>query len=157
MPEFDELLQPPVESTLAPALLPEELYPGVISAHPESGRNTNKKPYARLQVTLTGWPDAVPEEARFQTEPETGTQVPIDPTKRRLRKDFFLTDEAYYHLRDFLTSMDLAPQVVNGKLDMLTPINKLLGRKVWIEVRQFVPRDGTPMNVAGDIYPYRAT
>lgn len=156
MPDFSQLLHPPVESTLPPPVLPEELYPGIISSHPEFGENTNKNPYARLQVSITGWPEGVPESDRYQTDPETGVVAPIDPTRRKMSKDFFLTDAAYYRLDNFLKSMGKDVPVVNGAKDYETPLNNLLGERVLIEVRQIISnRTNEAINVSGDIYPYR--
>jgi len=110
-----------------------EHYPGKIQSYEYGDSNANKTPYVRYQLSLTDWPDGVPEEKRYFKDRE-GNLVPINLQRVRLRRDFFLTDEALWRLDEFLRSCDVEP---DGK-DYAEVCPQVIGCDVVIEVQQYL-------------------
>lgn len=95
MPNFAELLNKPAGQAKKPTVLDAGDYPVVIKGH-EFGESSNKKtPYVRFNLGVLGWP----EGATPQTDEEGDV---VDLSKKSLRRDFFLTDDALYRLDEFL-------------------------------------------------------
>src|SRR5215469_1962283 len=96
-------LRPSARDTLPPPVIPADIYPGVIKSY-EITTSTNNNPILRLPVGLLDWPDTIDLDNRFQIGPE-GEQIPIDLSKKQLRKDFFLTPAAYFRLENVLLAV----------------------------------------------------
>lgn len=154
MPDFSALLRPPVEVTKRPPPLPNEIYPGVIKSY-EYGENSNKTPYVRFNIGLTGWPPNLDDSKKTVTY-DDGTEIIIDPEKRDLRRDYFLTSAAYFRLTDLLESLNITVQVVDGQLDLETAVPKTVGCRVGVEVQQYMSqRTGEVGNNVGQLFPLR--
>jgi len=122
MPDFSQLLRKPAADIKRPPALPPGDYLGVIKSYELGDQNKNKTPYVRFQVGLMGWPDAVPEDER------TG----IDLSKKQLRRDFYLTDDADWRLKEFLESCGI-------KFDNFeTGVPEAIGAQVTVEVQQYM-------------------
>lgn len=147
-------LRPSARDTLPPPVIPADMYPGVIKSY-EITSSTNNNPILRLPVGLLDWPDTIELDKRFQIGPE-GEQIPIDLSRKQLRKDFFLTPAAYFRLENFLTAMgfEIATDS-NGNKDYETPVSQLIGQKVGVEVQRILGRNsGEFINVVGELVPY---
>jgi hypothetical protein len=108
----------------------------------------------RLPVGLLGWPASVHENERNQDDGEGG-KIPIDLSRKQLRKDFFLTPAAYFRLENFLVSMGFDIETdVDGNKDYETPVSQLLGKKVNVEVQRILNRQNEFINVVGELLPY---
>lgn len=129
--DFSNLLKRPMGTALKPAVLPVGDYPGIIKKYEYGDQNQNKTPYLRLQVAPLDWPQNIQESEKGQTGPD-GTFHPTDLSKRTLRKDFYLTDDAMWRLEDLLKSCGLT----DGDYDSLIP--QLVGKNVTIAINQYV-------------------
>jgi hypothetical protein len=155
MPDPTSLLRPSARSTLPPPVIPPDLYPGVIKSY-EIASSSNGNPLLRLPVGLLDWPETIGNEERFQEGPE-GEKIPIDLSRKSLRKDFFLTPAAYFRLENFLTAMGFDVQTdAAGNKDYETPVSQLIGQKVGVEVQRILSqRTNEFMNVVGELIPYK--
>src|SRR5215471_11386625 len=137
MTDMSSLLRPPAAQTLPPPVIPANVYPGIIKTY-ELAQSNNGNPMLRLQVALLDWAEDVPQSERFQQGPN-GEQIPIDVSRKQLRKDFFLTQAAYYRLENFLSAMGYEVQVdAAGNKDYETPVTQLVGCKVGVEVQRIM-------------------
>ena len=150
------LLRPSAKATMAPPVIPADIYPGVIKTY-EINQSANGNPLLRLPVGLIGWPDTIPEEERFQVAPD-GERIPIDLSRKQLRKDFFLTPAAYFRLENFLVAMGYTIQTdAAGNKDFETPVADLSGRKVGVEVQRILStRSNEFINVVGELVPFKS-
>jgi len=147
------LLRPSAKSTLPPPVIPADLYPGVIKSY-EIAQSSNGNPLLRLPVGLLDWPDSIDESDRFQ-KTEDGDALPIDLSRKQLRKDFFLTPAAYFRLENFLTAMGFDIETdAEGNKDYETPVSQLIGKKVNVEVQRILNRQNEFINVVGELLPY---
>ena len=155
MPDPTSLLRPSAASTLPPPVIPADIYPGVIKSY-EIGASANGNPLLRLPVGLLDWPQSVEERDRFQQGPD-GEAIPIDLSRKQLRKDFFLTPAAYFRLENFLVAMGFEIQTdAAGNKDYETPVSQLIGQKVGVEVQRILSnRTQEFMNVVGELVPYK--
>jgi hypothetical protein len=155
MTDISSLLRPSAKNTLPPPVIPADIYPGVIKSY-EINQSTNGNPLLRLPVGLLDWPATVPEEDRFQKGPD-GELIPIDLSRKQLRKDFFLTPAAYFRFENFLVSMGFEIQIdAAGNKDYETPVSQLIGQKVGVEVQRILSqRTNEFMNVVGELVPFK--
>jgi hypothetical protein len=154
MTDISSLLRPPAKSTLPPPVITADIYPGLIKTY-EIAQSANGNPMLRLQVALLDWPETVPERDRFQTT-EDGEQIPIDLSRKQMRKDFFLTPAAYFRLENFLKAMGHEVMTdAAGNKDYETPVTKLIGIKVGVEVQRILSRNNEFINVVGELLPPR--
>lgn len=124
MADFSQLLRKPAGEAKKPAALPAGDYSGVIKSFEVGDQNKNKTPYIRFQVALTGWPDSVDESDRGDT----------DLSKRQMRRDYYLTDDALWRLDEFIKSCGVEP---NGRsYEEIVP--ELMGASVLAEVQQYL-------------------
>jgi len=114
--DFSNLLTKPVDTIERPPVLPAGHYFGSVAKY-EFGESSQKKtPYLRVHVQLHS-PDA-------DIDPESIAK--IDLSKRTLRSDFFLTEDALYRLKDFLISCEVKtegrtlneviPEIINAQV-----------------------------------------
>jgi hypothetical protein len=146
-------LRPSARETLPPPVIPADIYPGVIKSY-EITMSTNQNPILRLPVGLLDWPETVNKEYRYQTTPD-GEKIPIDLSKKPLRKDFFLTPAAYFRLENFLVAMGFDINTDSaGNKDYETPVSQLIGQKVGVEVQRILARNSNEfINVVGELVP----
>ena len=134
--DFSALLKKPSGQAKRPKSLVAGRYPGKIKAFEVGDKNKNNTPYVRLHLAMTGWPDSVSEEDRMQ-ENADGQLMPIDLSKRQLRRDIFIrgTDGAdmLYRLDEFLKSLGIE---MGPAYDELLP--QMVGKDVLIDVTQYV-------------------
>lgn len=147
MPDFSKLLKMPAGKAKKPSALPIADYPGVIKSFELGDQNKNRTPYARLQLGLTGWADSVDEADRVE-EGSDGQPKPIDLSKKQLRKDYYLTDEALWRLDALITSLGIEP---NGRTyEEVLP--ELVGKPVLVQVQQYLNQQNNEIgNQTGDI------
>lgn len=131
--DFSHLLRKPAGQASKPQALPVGDYRGIIKSFEYGDNNQNKTPYVRFQLGLIDWPDSVGQDERVQKAPD-GSSTPIDLSKRSLRRDFFLTDDALWRLDDLIKSTGQAPDGSN--YEELIP--RLVGSQVLVEVQQYV-------------------
>jgi hypothetical protein len=155
MTDPTSLLRPSARSTLPPAVIPADVYPGVIKSY-EISASANGNPLLRLPVGLLDWPETIANGDRFQVSPE-GEQIPIDLSRKQLRKDFFLTPAAYFRLENFLVAMGFEIQTdAAGNKDYETPVSQLIGQKVGVEVQRILSnRTNEFINVVGELIPHK--
>jgi len=147
------LLRPSAKSTLPPPCIPADLYPGVIKSY-EIAQSSNGNPLLRLPVGLLDWPDSIIEGDRVQDDGQGGS-IPVDLSRKQLRKDFFLTPAAYFRLENFLTAMGFDIETdADGNKDYETPVSQLIGKKVNVEVQRILNRQNEFINVVGELLPY---
>lgn len=94
--DFRALLSQPVDSFEKPKPFPTGLYQAVISGHEFGESRTQKTPYCRFHFRPISPSDDVDP---IQFEEAGGVDRLL---KARLRKDFWLTDDALYRLSEFL-------------------------------------------------------
>ena len=96
MVDFAALMNKPVEKAVRPPTAPAGHYLAGIVSH-EFGTSTKKgTPYCRFNFQLLAAQDDVDEEA---LEEAGGVEF---LNKKRMRYEFYLTDDAMYRLREFL-------------------------------------------------------
>jgi len=127
MVDFSSLLKKPAGEAKKPEALAAGNYPGVIKSYELGDQNKNKTPYVRLALGLTGWPDGAEPQLDAKGEP-------VDLSKRGLRRDYFLTDDALFRLDDLLRSCNIA---VEGRSYEET-LPELVGQPVIVEVQQYM-------------------
>ena len=137
MVDFKSLLQSPADSISAPKALPAGSYNGTIVGH-EFGESAQKKtPYVRYQLKVSSGIDIDPADL-------TG----IDMSKKTLRKDFYLTQDAAYRLKDFLESVGVPTK--GRSLGECIPDAQ--SSSVIVEVTQRQSQDGKDTyNDVGDV------
>ena len=129
--DFSSLLRKPSGQASKPMALPPGDYQGIIKSIEYGDANKNKTPYVRIQLGLIQWPDAVPEEARGQDV--NGVFTPLDLSKRQMRRDFYLTEEAMHRLDTLLRSCGIGGV---GERTYEEVIPELVGQQVLVEVQQ---------------------
>lgn len=151
--DMSSLLRPPAITTLPPPTIPADVYPGLIKTY-ELASSQNGNPMLRLQVALLDWPPSVNKKDRIQTGPN-GEEIPIDLSRKQMRKDFFLTPTAYYRLEAFLEAMGFEITTdAAGNKDYETPVSGLIGCKVGVEVQRILSnRTQEFINVCGELLP----
>lgn len=133
MPDFTAWLSKPAGKAVRPPALPVDKYPGRIQGYEYGDQNTNKTPYVRYQISLMGWPEDVPEEKKSYKDRE-GNIVPINLQRIRLRKDFYLTEDAFWRLDDFLRSCNIS--LDGTTYQEVCP--KAVSANVTVEVQQYL-------------------
>lgn len=148
MADFTAFLDQQGGQGIKPKPLPIEIYPGIVAGYEYGDNNKNHTPYCRYQLKLTGWPQSIPDSSRVQLDAE-GREHLIDISKRNLRVDYFLTDEAKYRLDEFLKTCGLDPR--SGKYSELCP--QVVGCQVSVEVKQYLnPNTNEVGNQAGRVF-----
>jgi hypothetical protein len=133
MPDFSQLLRRPAGRGVRPAVLPIEVYPGIIRRFEYGDQNRNKTPYVRYFVALTGWPESVPPHERMHKDAD-GNMVEIDLSRRQFTADFYLTDEAIAMLDNFLRSCGL--ELEGMTYEAVVP--QAVGAQVLCRIGQYI-------------------
>lgn len=93
--DFSSLLSKPADDIKRPPALPAGSYFGIIDKH-ELGESREKKtPFVSYTVKLTG---------EFGEDVSADDVSDIEINKRVMRKDFYLTEDALWRLKEFLES-----------------------------------------------------
>lgn len=135
MPDFTQLIRgKAVGDAKRPPRLPMGDYQGVVKSYEYGDSNKNKTPYVRFHLIPTAFPADCPPAWPQVDKDGTTTQVSqsdFDLSKRQMRRDFYLTEDALWRLDEFLKSMNLS-----GDLESAIP--QTVGGSVVIEVQQYV-------------------
>jgi hypothetical protein len=137
MPDFSQLLKKPAGEAKKPPPLPAFDYMGLIKSYEVGDQNRNRTPYVRLQVALQGWPDNMPDEwtvSDSEGQVHTVSKGDVDLSKRQMRKDFYLTDDALWRLDEFIRSCGIDPR--GRDYDEIIP--ELVGQPITVEVQQYL-------------------
>lgn len=120
--DLGSLLKKPAGQAKKPPALDAANYPGVLKSFEVGNQNKNQTPYVRFHVGITGWGEGV--------EP----QADVDLSKRQMRRDYFLTDDALWRLDEFIRSCGIE---ANGRsYEEVCP--ELIGHPVTVEVQQYM-------------------
>ena len=113
---FKELLSRPVDSAKKPPTKPAGTYTGTIASHKFDESMKQKTPYVRFTFNnIQPGEDILNSDPRL-VQDEDGN--PIDFSKWSPYKDFYLTEDALYRLKEFLQSLgiDTAGRMFNDIL-----------------------------------------
>ena len=124
MVDFSSLLKKPAGEAKKPRALPAADYPGIIKSFEYGDNNQNQPPYVRFGLGVTGPAPSV-DSAEF---------TDIDLSKRQLRRDFYLTDDAFWRLDEFLRNIGLDPK--GRSYEEVIP--EAVGTPVTLEVQQYL-------------------
>lgn len=136
--DFTALLQTPMDEIKRPPPLPAGTFHGSILGFNFDLSQKKKTPYVRFELgRLT------PNE-----DVDMSALEGVDLTKRSLRKDFYLTEDSRYRVKDFLESCGIT--VTGRSLGQCIP--ETLNANVIIAVTQRNSEDGKDIyNDVGDI------
>jgi len=129
MADFKSLLSKPMDEIERPKPLPAGTYVGRIVKYDFAESQEKKTPYLRYTVQ--------PEEVGDDVSPED--LAGVDMTKKQLRKDFYLTNDAMYRLKEFLESCGI--DVTGRSLGEAIPESR--NARVLMGVVQRPSQDGT--------------
>jgi len=126
--DFRALLSKPTETIERPKALPVGTYLGTISKY-EYGKSAQKKtPYVRYFISLTGAGEDVDPDA----------MEGVDLSKKQMRKDYYLTDDAQYRVKELWESCGI--DGTGRSLGEILP--DLVGMPVMLEVTKRNSEDG---------------
>jgi hypothetical protein len=120
--DFSALLSKPLDEVKAPVPLPAGTYYGIIKEYKFDESPEKKTPFIRFTIQLTGAGDDVYVEE----------VASIEWSKKQLRKDFYLTEDALFRFKKFLETLGI--DTVGKSFDSLIPETQ--GAKVLVEVTQ---------------------
>ena len=95
--DFRQLLSKPLDEVKRPPALPAGTYYGTVTKFEFGESNEKKTPYLRLSLAVASAGDDVDQEGLKD----------IDLTKKQLRKDFYITPDAEYRIKEFLESCSI--------------------------------------------------
>mgnify|MGYP000110663499 CR=1 FL=1 len=98
MVDFSALLSKPADEIKRPPALPAGTYKGIIKTHKFDESSEKKTPYVRFDVKFTG---------EFLEDVDANDVEGIDIAKRTLSKDYYLTEDAIYRLKEMLESLGI--------------------------------------------------
>jgi hypothetical protein len=134
---FQSLLSKPADEAKRPQAKPAGTYFGTISEYKFDESKKQKTPYVRFTVKGISPGDDVDQSA-LAGDAENG---PIDLTKWSPNRDFYLTDDALYRLKDLLESCKIDTK--GRSWNELIP--QLKGQPVMLTVTQRPSEDGTQL------------
>ena len=137
MPDFSQLLKKPAGEAKRPPPLPAADYYGMVKSYEVGDQNRNRTPYVRFQLALQDWPDNSPDEWQVTDadgNAHTVSKADVDLSKRQMRKDFYLTDDALWRLDEFIRSCGIDAK---GR-DYEEIIPEVVGQPVMVEVQQYL-------------------
>jgi hypothetical protein len=137
MVDFSKLLRKPAGEAKRPPVLPAGDYQGIIKAFELGDANRNKTPYCRFQVGLIGWGEGTPETWTV-FDPASGktydvSQADIDLSKRQMRRDYYLTEDALFRLDELIRSCGVEP--AGRTYEEILP--EMIGQQVLVEIQQY--------------------
>lgn len=98
MVDFSVLLSKPADDIKRPPALPAGTYKGKITTHRFDESSEKKTPYVRFDVKFTG---------EHLEDVDAADVEGIDIAKRTLSKDYYLTEDAIYRLKEMLESLGI--------------------------------------------------
>ena len=138
MPDFRELLKKPAGEAKRPPVLPAADYPGIVKSFEVDDKNKNRTPYVRLWLGLTEWPASVPDTWDVHDvasgKSYTVAKTDVDLSKRQMRRDFFLTEDALDRLDEMIRSCGI--NASGRAYEEILP--ELVGQHVLVEVQQYM-------------------
>lgn len=96
--DFSSLLNKPTDDIKRPPSLPAGSYFGIIEKHAFDESREKKTPYVSYTVKLTG---------EYGEDVDLEAVQGIEISKRTMRKDFYLTEDALWRLKEFLESCNI--------------------------------------------------
>jgi|SRR6516165_6852787 hypothetical protein len=100
MPNFSHLLDKPIDSVKRPPVKPPGTYFGNIESYKFDESKNEKTPYVRFTFNnLQPGPDIHPDQLKDQDGES------IDFSRWKPTRDFYLTENALYRLKEFLESL----------------------------------------------------
>jgi hypothetical protein len=134
---FKDLLSRPVDSAKKPPTKPPGTYTGTIASHKFAESQKQRTPYVRFTFNnIQPGADILNGDQKALLDEEGD---PIDFSKWTPYKDFFLTDDALYRLKDFLKSIGI--DTSGRSFDETIP--EARGRAVLINAVSQTSEDGT--------------
>lgn len=127
--DFKTLLSKPMDTVEKPKPLPAGTYNGSVQKYEFMESKEKKTPYARMHMSV--------HSAGADVDPDS--LAGVDLSKKTLRKDFYLTDDAAYRLKDFIESCGV--QTAGRTIGETIP--ELLNAQVLIDVTQRPSEDGS--------------
>lgn len=127
--DFKTLLQKPADEIKRPPVLPAGTYHGVVKSYEFKESKEKKTPYCEVTVGVQGPGDGI--------DPESVAGV--DFSKKQMRTNFFLTEDAVYRLKEFLESC--GHTTVGKTLGEVIP--EMVNSAILIEVTQRNSPDGS--------------
>ena len=133
---FQSLLSKPVNSIKEPAPLPAGTYTGVIKSYKYDESREKKTPYVRFEVQL--------QSPGADIDPSDVAE--IDLTKKIMRRDYYLTEDALFRLKDLIVSCgvdssgrslaEVIPDLVHAEvLVNVTTRSSEDGKKIYFDVQ----------------------
>lgn len=129
---FSSLLQVDASKAEKPKPLPVGTYTCSIISHEFGESNQNKTPYCRVHLQVVA-PEGDVDAESFAALGEAAT-------KRKLKFDFWLTDDSFYRFSEFFENT-LKMDIKGKTYDELCPA--MNGQLVKVEVVHSVSQDGT--------------
>ena len=120
---LSHLLKKPIGEIKKPDALPAADYPGIIKGFKFDNANQKKTPYVEFDIGLMAWPDDLSADERL---------AGVDITKRQMRKQYYLSEEALWRLVEFIKTTSVS---IEGN-DLETVIPELVGQRVMAKVTQ---------------------
>ncbi len=105
MPDFTQLLKKPLNEVKKPDLLPAGTYHGSVLNYEILESSQKKTPFVRFNCRITGPGDDVPQELLVGQDGHS-----IDVATKKTWADFYLTDDAYYRIKECLNSMGISTE-----------------------------------------------
>jgi len=135
---FKELLNKPADTIEKPKALPAGTYIGAITKY-EFGESKEKKtPFVRFIFAV--------HSAGEDVDPDS--LVGVDLSKKTLRRDFYLTDDALYRVKELMESC--GHSTTGRTLGEIMP--DMNGTQVMLEVTQRSSQDGSEVyNDVGNV------
>ena len=127
--DFKKLLSKNMDEVERPRPLAPGTYYGRVSKFSVDVSKEKKTPYVRLLLAVTSAGDGV----------DLDSLNGVDLSKKQLRKDFYLTNDAEYRLKDFLKSCGI--QVAGRSFESTIP--EAVNAPVIMEVTQRAATDGS--------------
>lgn len=136
--DFKDLLKINLDDVEKPKPVPAGTYTGRIAKYEFNESSNKKTPFVRYYVQLTG------AEADVDSDALEG----INLAEKQLRKDYYITKDALYRLKDFLGSCGIE---VQGRA-LGETIPESLNASVILDVKQRNSEDGKDIfNDVGDM------
>lgn len=142
---MQELLKKPAGKAVKIPPLPIGNFQGKIKSYEyRKAPSEDKSPAVRFGLVPTGWPENITEDEKSYLDGEGVSHV-VDLTKKSLRRDFYLSDNALVYLDEFLRSCGLDLSTMTYE----EAIPKVVGRDVVFEVKQYVNQ--TTSEIGNDV------
>lgn len=127
MVDFSQLLSTPTDEIKRPPALPAGNYNGTITKYEFKESNEKKTPFVQFTFRVDSAGEGI----------EPADLEGIDLSKKTLRRDFYLTEDAMWRLKEFLDSFDFP--TAGRSLGEVIP--DTLNQPVLLDVVQQAARD----------------